>query len=178
MTVLTASATVPAESPWWPELALAPAPVLPPDPDADLLPVRDEPDEWAELSVYDLIDDADRAEGKVCADPAVIVARVAEGADVHGEPVGLVAAVTVLAGIDPQLLDGAARVDLIRSWERVLAMVAGEQQRALASVAEATASVGLPGIEARHEVAACAASRAGHRGGAHRGRAGVDRAAR
>ncbi|HTE73462.1 MAG TPA: hypothetical protein VK640_09720, partial [Actinomycetes bacterium] len=110
--------------------------------------------------------------------PAVIVARVAEGADVHGEPVGLVVAVTELAGIDPQLLDGAARVDLIRSWERVLAMVAGEQQRALASVAEATASFGLPGIEARHEVAACAASRAGHRGGAHRGRAGVDRAAR
>ena len=63
MTVLTGSATVPAESPWWPDLELAPEPEVPPDPDADLLPVvRDEPDEWGGLSVYDLVDDVDRAD--------------------------------------------------------------------------------------------------------------------
>ena len=87
-------------------------------------------------------------------DPAFAVARVADGADDAGEQLGLVEAVTALAGIDPQALDGAGRVDLIRGWERVAAMVAGEQQLALASVAEATSAFGLRGMEARHEVGA------------------------
>ena len=69
-------------------------------------------------------------------------------------PLGLVDAVTALSGVDPQLLGGSSRVDLIRGWERVLAMVAGAQQVALAAVADATAALGLRGMEARHEVGA------------------------
>ena len=56
--------------------------------------------------------------------------------------------------MDPYALDGDARVDLIRAWERVAAMVAAGQQRALAAVAEATEGLGRPGEEARHEVGA------------------------
>ena len=165
MTVMQDSPVALTEAPWWPDLALAPEPVLPPDPDADLLPsLRAEPDEWGELNVYDLVDDVDRADldrltrlDEVSgghADPGAVAARVADGADADGEPLGLVDAVIQLAGIDPLALDGPARVDLIRGWERVAAMVAGEQQLALASVAEATAAFGLRGIEARHEVGA------------------------
>ena len=82
------------------------------------------------------------------------MARVADGADVDGEPVGLVAAVSELAGVDPQMLDGARRVDLIRGLGAVLAMAAGEQQRGMAAVAEATMGFGLTGMDARHEVGA------------------------
>ena len=198
MTVLQDAPSLLAETTWWPDLAFAAEPVLPPDPDADLEPVlRAEPDEWDALTVYDLIDDDDRADldrlirrdevddataarlweaGTVAgpsrptqpaaglvgpavpiagpAGPSDAVARVADGADPDGAPIGLVEAVTVLTAIDPQELDGAGRVDLIRGWERVLAMAAGEQQVALASVAEATSAFGLRGIEARHEVGA------------------------
>ena len=59
-----------------------------------------------------------------------------------------------LAGIDPAGLDAAARVDLIQALERVRAQVEGLQQRALASVIEATQDAGLDGEEARHEVGA------------------------
>jgi hypothetical protein len=167
VTVMPESPVALAEVPWWPDLALAPDPVLPPDPDADLVPVpRAEPDEGDALTVYDFVDDADRADldrlvrlEEIAAlarpgDPAGAVAGVAAGADADGQPIGLVEAVTVLAEVDPHALDGAGRVDLIRGWERVLAMAAGEQQLALASVAEATVAFGLRGIEARHEVGA------------------------
>ena len=69
MTVLTGSAHRARQLPWWPDLALAPEPLLPPDPDPDLAAVhRDEPDEWGELSVDDPVDDADRADlDRLCA---------------------------------------------------------------------------------------------------------------
>jgi len=59
-----------------------------------------------------------------------------------------------LAGIDPKQLDAAGRVDLIQAFERVRAQADGLQQRALASVIEATQDAGLDGEEARHEVGA------------------------
>ena len=68
------------------------------------------------------------------------------------------AAVGWLGRVDPQALDDAGRVDLIRAWERVAAMVAGRQQAALVAVAEATEAVTggrwQAEEEARHEVAA------------------------
>src|SRR5829696_2793424 len=51
-------------------------------------------------------------------------------------------------------LDGEARVDLLRVWERVESMVAGRKQLALASVVDATTELGLAPEDARHEVAA------------------------
>ena len=89
---------------------------------------------------------------EVAADCAVRVAAVAQGTDPSGEPIDLVGAVQVLSAVDPLLLDGGGRVDLIRAWERVSAMAAGEQQRALAAVADATTASGLTGMDARHEV--------------------------
>src|SRR3954452_4353239 len=78
---------------------------------------------------------------------------VAGGAD-PGVPVPLGLATGLLADVDPYGLDGEARVDLVRAWERVAAVVAAGQQRALAAVAEATEGLGRPGEEARHEVGA------------------------
>jgi hypothetical protein len=90
--------------------------VLPPDPDAGAVPVLGdgpvEPDQWDALSVFDLIDPADRADldrlsrldwpehlhdddGAV-RDPAAVasvVARVADGVDAAGVPVDLTDAV-------------------------------------------------------------------------------------
>jgi hypothetical protein len=57
-----------------------------------------------------------------------------------------------LAGLDPQVLDGETRVDLIRAWQRVAAWVDAQQQVALAAVVEATEDCGLTGDDARHEV--------------------------
>ncbi len=62
--------------------------------------------------------------------------------------------VAALARIDPASLDGEARVDLIVAWERAASMVAAHQQRALASVVDATTSVGMAGEAARFEVGA------------------------
>ena len=62
--------------------------------------------------------------------------------------------VTLLADIDPRVLDDADRVDLIRAWERCRAMLDGAQQRALCAVADATEGRGLAEQEARHEVGA------------------------
>ena len=101
---------------WWPDLALAPEPVLPPDPETGWVPARPvEPAGWwtEDVTVYDLIDPADRADldrltrtdwpdALNPADPAglaAVVARVADGAAVTGAPVGLVAAVSALAGV-------------------------------------------------------------------------------
>ena len=64
------------------------------------------------------------------------------------------AAVAWLARVDPHTLDGDARVDLIRAWERCRAMLDGAQQRALCAVADATEGRGLAEEEARHEVGA------------------------
>jgi hypothetical protein len=75
------------------------------------------------------------------------VARCAEG------PVGLWE-LPRLAAVDPSTLDGAGRVDLIRAFERVRAMVDGAQQRALGAVVDATEALGLDGEAARHEVGA------------------------
>ena len=52
------------------------------------------------------------------------------------------------------LLDGSARVDLLRVWERLEGMVAGRKQLALAAVVDATTELGLSPEDARHEVAA------------------------
>jgi hypothetical protein len=60
----------------------------------------------------------------------------------------------LLASLDPHLLEDEARVDLLRAWERVAAMVAGQQQAALVAVAEATEGRWLAEEEARHEVGA------------------------
>src|SRR5436190_23796443 len=81
---------------------------------------------------------------------AGLVAGVAD----PGLPVPLGLATGLLADVDPYGLDGEARVDLVRAWERVAAVVAAGQQRALAAVAEATEGLGRPGEEARHEVGA------------------------
>ena len=62
-----------------------------------------------------------------------------------GLPVPLGLATGLLADVDPYGLDGEARVDLVRAWERVAAVVAAGQQRALAAVAEATEGLGRPG---------------------------------
>ena len=78
---------------------------------------------------------------------AAMVRLVADG------PADL-AAVGWLAKIDPQLLDDADRVELIRAWERVRAMLDGAQQRALCAVADATEGRGLAEQDARHEVGA------------------------
>ena len=59
-----------------------------------------------------------------------------------------------LAALDPSALPDAAKVDLIRAWERVRAHVEGRQQAALAAVHDATVAAGLDGQAARHEVAA------------------------
>ncbi len=57
-----------------------------------------------------------------------------------------------LAGLDPAVLDGETRVDLIRAWARVAAWVDAQQQVALAAVVAATEDAGLTGDDARHEV--------------------------
>lgn len=62
--------------------------------------------------------------------------------------------VSLLARVDPQTLADDERVDLIVAWERVAAMVAGHQQRALAAVVDATEGCGLAGQDARHEIGA------------------------
>jgi hypothetical protein len=81
---------------------------------------------------------------------AAVVAGIAEG----GVPVRLGAAVGLLESVDPHGLDGDARVDLIRAWERCRAMLDGMQQAALAAVADATEGRGLAEELARHEVGA------------------------
>src|SRR4051812_50181471 len=78
---------------------------------------------------------------------AGLVAGVAD----PGLPVPLGLATGLLADVDPYGLDGDARVDLVRAWERVAAVVAAGQQRALAAVAEATEGLGRPGGGARDE---------------------------
>jgi len=155
--VTGSGSTALAEPAWWPpDLALAPEPVLPPDPCPDWLPVlRDEPaDLWDHWAEPDITDGPDDLAGPDHLGVAREVAEVADGADADGEQIGLVAAVQLLSAVDPRVLDGAARVDLIRGWERVLAMAAGEQQVALAAVADATMGFGLTGMDARHEVGA------------------------
>ncbi len=64
------------------------------------------------------------------------------------------AAVSWLGRVDPELLEPEARVDLIRAWDRVEAMVAGRKQAALAAVVDATEASGLDGECARHEIGA------------------------
>jgi len=155
--VTGSGSTALAEPAWWPPaLALAPEPVMPPDPCPDWLPVlRDEPaDLWDHWAEPDITDGPDDLAGPDHLGVAREVAEVADGADADGEQIGLVAAVQLLSAVDPRVLDGAARVDLIRGWERVLAMAAGEQQVALAAVADATMGFGLTGMDARHEVGA------------------------
>jgi hypothetical protein len=71
-----------------------------------------------------------------------------------GAPTDPVAAHALLARLDPQTLDGEARVDLIQAFEKVAAMLAGGQQLALAAVVDATTAGGWEGDAARHEVGA------------------------
>ena len=77
-----------------------------------------------------------------------LLSRIADG------DVDLRNAVDVLSSVDPCALDGEERVDLLRAWERVAAMVAGAEQVAMASVVGATEALGLSGEDARHEVGA------------------------
>src|SRR3954453_21008463 len=56
---------------------------------------------------------------------AGLVAGVAD----PGLPVPLGLATGLLADVDPYGLDGEARVDLVRAWERVAAVVAAGEQR-------------------------------------------------
>lgn len=91
----------------------------------------------------------------------LVVRQVAEGA---GDPLDLddprvgerlsPSVLPLLAAIDPSTLDPATRVDLVRGFERVKAMVEGLQQSALAAVVDATEALGLDGEQARHEVGA------------------------
>jgi Domain of unknown function (DUF222) len=78
-----------------------------------------------------------------------VVALVADG-----ELAPDLSVVALLASVDPQLLDGDGRVDLIRALERCRAMLDGLQQSALVAVAEATEGRGLAEEQARHEVGA------------------------
>ena len=48
-----------------------------------------------------------------------------------------------LAGLDPDVLDGETRVDLIRAWQRMAAWVDAQQQVALAAVVAATEPGGV-----------------------------------
>ena len=68
--------------------------------------------------------------------------------------VQLAEALTSRLPYDAAGLDGDARVDLLRVWERLEAMVAGRKQLALAAVVDATTDLGLAPEDARHEVAA------------------------
>jgi hypothetical protein len=112
------------------------------------------PDLQAPLDPADPLDLLDLRPDSDPVGVARVLARAADGATLDGEPLGLVAAVGLLTRIDPWTVGGPSRVDLIRGWERVAAMVAGHQQDALAAVAEATTAFGVAGIEARHEVGA------------------------
>lgn len=60
----------------------------------------------------------------------------------------------LLEKIDPTALDAESRVDLIKAFERVKAMVDGAQQAALAAVVDATTELGMEGESARFEVGA------------------------
>jgi len=60
----------------------------------------------------------------------------------------------LLEQVDQSMLDGDARVDVIRHCERMAAWVSAVQQRALSTVVEATVDLGLESDMARHEVGA------------------------
>ena len=80
-------------------------------------------------------------------------AEVVGLAAVGGTGAGLGVA-SVLDSVDPGSLEGGPRVDLVRAWGRVLAMIEGRMQVALASLVDATDALGVAGEQARHEVAA------------------------
>jgi hypothetical protein len=138
---------------WPPDLALAPEPVLPPDPGADLLrdlPSHDEPsDLWDALAPFP--DDLDRdgsGAGKESWVSPELVERAADGLlDPH-------AAFAVLSDVDLASLDGSSRVDVVRGLERLMSVLSGWQQWAIAAVADASADLGLDRHDARHEIGA------------------------
>ena len=78
-----------------------------------------------------------------------VVALVADG-----ELAPDLSMVGLLASVDPHALDGDGRVDLIRAWDRVEAMVAGRKLAAVAAVIDATEGAGRPAEEARFEIGA------------------------
>jgi hypothetical protein len=78
-------------------------------------------------------------------------AALAERAATGPVDLGLLAE---LAAIDPGTLDGDLRVSLIVAFERAKACLEAAQQRALASVIDATEDTGVDGAFARHEVGA------------------------
>ncbi len=84
--------------------------------------------------------------------PAAESARMLVARALGAEPGAVYAG--CLAGLDPQVLDGETRVDLIRAWQRVAAWAEAQQQKALAAVIAATEDAGLTGDDARHEVGA------------------------
>ena len=82
---------------------------------------------------------------------AGLVAGVADA----GLPVPLGLAIGLLAAVDPYALDGDARVDLVRAWERVAAAVAGAASSGRwRRWWRRPRGPGRPAEEARHEVGA------------------------
>ena len=60
----------------------------------------------------------------------------------------------VLSDVDLSALDGPTRVDVVRGLERLMSVLSGLQQHAIAAVADASADLGLDRQDARHEVGA------------------------
>ena len=147
---------------WPPDLALAPEPELPPDPGADVwpdVPVHDEPsDLWDVLAPFpDDLDGGDSgpalAHGRDSGRRGAWVSPelIERSADGHLDPR---AAFDVLSDVDLESLDGASRVDVVRGLERLMAVLSGWQQFAIAGVADASADLGLDRQDARHEIGA------------------------
>ena len=82
---------------------------------------------------------------------AGLLARAAEG---ELGAADLLSVLDALGREELALLDADARVDAVRGWERLGAMVAARQQDAIAAVADATEDLGLDPAIARHEIGA------------------------
>ena len=85
--------------------------------------------------------------------PALLERALEDDTNLVGA-VQLAESMTTRLAADGPPLDGEARIDLLRVWERVEAMAAGRKQLALAGVVDATVDLGLSPEEARHEVGA------------------------
>ncbi|HTE74785.1 MAG TPA: DUF222 domain-containing protein [Actinomycetes bacterium] len=138
---------------WPPDVALAPEPELTLDSQADPwpdLPVHDEPsDLWDVVAPFP--DDLDRAEGGGARGAWVTPGMVECAADGLLDPRS---AFDVLSDVDLASLDGPSRVDVVRGLERLMSVLSGWQQWAIAGVADASADLGLDREEARHEIGA------------------------
>lgn len=129
---------------------------------ADVCPAprdADDPEWWADStwpepstagpSELSLDDPFSRA--PECFPSAQLVARAADGELALPD---LVATLDALGRAELALLDADGRIDAVRAWERLCAVVAARQQDAIASVADATEDLGLDPVDARHEIGA------------------------